>query len=259
MLFEADEIQRSGIPLDEQRAKLRGLQDRFLSSSNKTQQDITKFEKESREGYPAYLQSIASAGAGFSQNLVIVKELTEQQKQQQQLADSISNTIGTGMTSAFDALIKGSQDFGESLRQIASGVLIDIAKQLIQILIIEQAISAIRNLLNPAAGAGSFLPNVKFNPAAFSGINLRANGGSVMAGQGYLVGERGPELFMPGRSGGIAPAGGFGSGVQVGSVNITVQNTGENLSPGAQKQIASQVQGIVMATLVNQKRSGGIL
>jgi phage-related minor tail protein len=79
-----------------------------------------------------------------------------------------------------------------------------------------------------------------------------------MAGQGYLVGEKGPELFMPGRSGGIAPAGTFG-GVSVGSVNITVQNTGENLSPAAQKQIASQVQGIVMATLVNQKRSGGIL
>jgi phage-related minor tail protein len=84
-------------------------------------------------------------------------------------------------------------------------------------------------------------------------------GGSVSAGQPYLVGERGPELFMPGRSGGIAPAGSFGGGVQVGAVNITVQNTGENLSPAAQKQIASQVQGIVMATLVNQKRSGGIL
>ena len=90
-------------------------------------------------------------------------------------------------------------------------------------------------------------------------LGARANGGSVMAGQGYLVGERGPELFMPGRSGGIAPTGSFGGGVQVGAVNITVQNTGENLSPAAQKQIASQVQGIVMATLVNQKRSGGIL
>ena len=91
---------------------------------------------------------------------------------------------------------------------------------------------------------------------AFEGSNKTAYD---PVGQGYLVGERGPELFMPGRSGGIAPTGSFGGGVQVGAVNITVQNTGENLSPAAQKQIASQVQGIVMATLVNQKRSGGIL
>jgi hypothetical protein len=48
-------------------------------------------------------------------------------------------------------------------------------------------------------------------------------------------------------------------GVQVGSINITVENTGEQLSPAAQKQIANQVQGIVMSTLVNERRSGGLL
>jgi hypothetical protein len=45
----------------------------------------------------------------------------------------------------------------------------------------------------------------------------------------------------------------------VGEINIAVQNSGDNLSPEAQKRIASQVQGIVLTTLVNQKRSGGIL
>ena len=112
------------------------------------------------------------------------------------------------------------------------------------------------------AGPVQFPGSTSVNPTAAFGLpNLmkRAGGGSVTAGQPYLVGERGPELFMPGRSGGIAPTSSFGGGVQVGSVNITVQNTGENLSPAAQKQIANQVQGIVMSTLVNQKRSGGIL
>lgn len=33
----------------------------------------------------------------------------------------------------------------------------------------------------------------------------RAIGGPVTAGQAYIVGERGPELFVPGRSGGIIP------------------------------------------------------
>lgn len=38
----------------------------------------------------------------------------------------------------------------------------------------------------------------------------RAAGGPVMAGRPYLVGERGPELFVPGASGSIVPGGGGG-------------------------------------------------
>jgi len=65
-------------------------------------------------------------------------------------------------------------------------------------------------------------------------------------------------MFVPGANGNIVPNNAMG-GVQVGSINITVENTGEQLSPAAQKQIANQVQGIVMSTLVNERRSGGLL
>ncbi len=42
----------------------------------------------------------------------------------------------------------------------------------------------------------------------------RASGGDVLGGRAYLVGEKGPELFMPGRSGTVIPNDGLG-GVQV--------------------------------------------
>lgn len=48
----------------------------------------------------------------------------------------------------------------------------------------------------------------------------RAEGGPVLANNSYLVGERGPEIFTPNRSGGITPNHQLGGG---GSVNITVQ------------------------------------
>ena len=102
-----------------------------------------------------------------------------------------------------------------------------------------------------AFGKGSLLP-------ASEALLGRANGGAVSAGRPYMVGERGPELFIPGANGNIVPNDAMG-GVQVGSINITVENTGEQLSPAAQKQIANQVQGIVMSTLVNERRSGGVL
>lgn len=50
-------------------------------------------------------------------------------------------------------------------------------------------------------------------------VDMRANGGTVSANSPYLVGERGPELFVPGRSGAVIPnntMGGMG-----GVTNIT--------------------------------------
>lgn len=50
-------------------------------------------------------------------------------------------------------------------------------------------------------------------------IDFRAAGGPVSAGQGYIVGERGPELFVPQQSGNIVPN---GAGGQQGDVHIHV-------------------------------------
>jgi hypothetical protein len=47
----------------------------------------------------------------------------------------------------------------------------------------------------------------------FSGF--RANGGPVMSGSSYIVGEQGPELFTPGTSGNITPNGGGGANITV--------------------------------------------
>jgi tape measure domain-containing protein len=186
-------------------------------------------------------------------------------QQQLQLADSIANTIGQGIASAFDGLITGSENWGQSLQKIASGVLTDIANQLIRIFIIEQAVNAIKSFLTPFSpatpfGAGGGMVGKFGTLGPNYGIPQRAMGGPVTAGQSYIVGERGPELFTPGIGGRISPNGGSsGNSVKVDSINITVENTGDQLSPAAQKQIAGQIRGIVLATLVDQRRGGGVL
>lgn len=64
----------------------------------------------------------------------------------------------------------------------------------------------------------------------------RAMGGPVSAGGSYLVGERGPELFMPGSSGMIIPNGGLGGG----NVTVVIQNP---VSSG--EQIANELAAYV--------------
>jgi hypothetical protein len=53
------------------------------------------------------------------------------------------------------------------------------------------------------------------------GYSARATGGPVNAGQPYLVGERGPELFVPGASGSIVPNGAVGGGATTIQIYVT--------------------------------------
>jgi hypothetical protein len=57
------------------------------------------------------------------------------------------------------------------------------------------------------------------NTFDFSGLQFRANGGPVMSGGSYIVGERGPELFTPSTSGNITPNGAMGGGANI-TVNV---------------------------------------
>ena len=59
-----------------------------------------------------------------------------------------------------------------------------------------------------------------YDALTLSGISgARANGGPVMGGGTYLVGERGPELFTPGSSGSITPNGAMGGNTITVNVN----------------------------------------
>jgi tape measure domain-containing protein len=183
---------------------------------------------------------------------------------QLQLADGIANTLGQGITSAFDALIGGSESWGDSLRQIASGVLIDIAKQLLQIFVIEQAINAIRGILTPFSAAtpigagggqvgrfGTLGPNF--------GIPQRANGGSVSRNSPYIVGERGPELFVPGRSGTIVPNDKMGGDNVSVVVNVDAKGTSVQGNDQQGNQLGRAISAAVQQELIKQKRPGGLL
>jgi tape measure domain-containing protein len=219
-------------------------------------------EAEAKVTLPTIVERIADMAAGYGKALDFTVQLTEQQKQQKAVADGLAGTIGEGLTSSFNALIQGSEDFGTSLRRIASGVLIDIANQLLRVFVIQKAINALSGLFGgvTGGGGGGFAPGVGFNPNVFSMPSLlgRAKGGSVMAGQPYIVGERGPELFMPGRSGGIARTGSFGGAVSV-VVNVDAGGTSvEGNEPNA-NQLGRIVGAAVQAEIVKQQRPGGLL
>lgn len=172
------------------------------------------------------------------------KELQEAQKaaaaEMDQLYKSIGDSIQTGIVDSLTAAVEGTK----SLAEVASDTLRSLANILLKF-----------GLQTALGSLGGGDPNSIFTKLFGGGM---ASGGTVKGGTSYLVGERGPELFTPGRSGSIAPNNAMG-GVNVGTININVENTGDQLNPKAQKQIAGQVQSIVLSTLANERRSGGML
>ena len=235
--------------------------------------DITAFQKQAIDSYPGYIAGIMSAASGYSAVLEYSKQLTVEQQKQKELADGVANTVGQGMTSAFDALIAGSENFGASLRNIASGVLKDIAMQLLRIFVINQAINAISNLFGPKTPAGAGFGG--FNVSSFSMDSLssglsgvtnfssvfkpKALGGSVSAGSSYMVGERGPELFTPKHGGSIIPNNALGGGSTNVVVNVDASGSSVQGDQAQGKQLGVAISAAVQAELVKQQRPGGLL
>lgn len=77
--------------------------------------------------------------------------------------------------------------------------------------------SEIRSALSPAFSALNPLSNVRLP-------GFRADGGPVSAGRPYIVGERGPELIVPRRSGTVIPNEMLGAGAGGDRYEITIVN-----------------------------------
>lgn len=153
------------------------------------------------------------------------------------LASGVDRAGRTIESALAKALTRGSLGF-EDLRKVALAVLGDIAAAAVT--------SGIGALLGGQSGGGggggSLLSSVA---GLFSGAPARATGGPVSPARPYLVGERGPELFVPTASGSVVAAG--ASGTREVRVSITVQ--GGDDAPRALAASSRQVARAVKAAL----------
>ncbi|MFK3891156.1 tail tape measure protein [Sphingomonas sp. NPDC079357] len=108
----------------------------------------------------------------------------------------------------------------------------------------EIAAAALRDGVSSVLGGGGGLTRVL---GGLLGLPGRATGGPVSPGRAYLVGERGPEVFVPTTSGQVAvPAGGGARDVRIA---ITI-NAGGAGAPEAMARSSRQVARAVRAALM---------
>ena len=114
----------------------------------------------------------------------------------------------------------------------------------------EIASASLRALFNPTVGGGlgsGLLSGLSSLVAGLMGAPGRATGGPVAAGRAYVVGERGPELFVPGGGGRIEPVRAGRGDVRV-SISVQTPAAGD---PQVMRQSSRQLARAVRQALRN--------
>lgn len=174
-------------------------------------------------------------------------ELVDLKTDTAEVADTFMETMAPAIASLAHAF---TTDFVNSLMEgkDALGAFKDFAKNIVaQIIATFLQMAIVNNILNS-------IFQLHGTPNAFPTLPARAGGGSVNSRQPYLVGERGPELFVP-HSGGVIrnnSNSGGGGGDQPIVVNQTI-----NLSAGVVGTVRSEVQK--MLPQIGEVAKAGVL
>ena len=171
---------------------------------------------------------------------LLIKRNAEKAKELNNAFKKIGEDIGSGITDALVGAIEGTRTLGEAARSILN----DLASSLLRL-----GINAALTGLFGGTKVGNFL-----------GF---ANGGRPPVGRASIVGEKGPELFIPKTSGTIIPnnqIGGAGGGI-VNNINVNVSAEGmqSNANEDRGKELGVALASAIQSELIKQKRPGGLL
>ena len=179
--------------------------------------------------------------------------------------DALSKSIGASFSESFKGIVRGSMTVQDALRNLfqrTADHFIDMAAQILA----AQVRSGIMGLFS-----GMFSSGNNFTRSAVSATPTltpqqqvsrftfgRAEGGPVMKGSSYIVGERGPEMFSPGVSGMITPNHALGGST---NVVVNVDASGSSIEGDEQqgRELGRLISVAVQSELLQQKRPGGLL
>ena len=153
--------------------------------------------------------------------------------------ERIRQSIASGVSDNLTAAILQTKSLGDAAKAILS----DIANTLVKL------------------GINTILGGIA--PGIFGSLPMlspKANGGPVKKGGNFLVGEKGPELFVPKRSGTIIPndklAGGGSTNI---SVNVDASGSSVQGNNESGKELGRVISAAIQSELIKQRRPGGLL
>jgi hypothetical protein len=192
-------------------------------------------EKKAEEDFMAWMEEMRE---GELQQYLKMQDLKDERiREANDKLKDYADQLGMAFGNAFENAILTGKRLSDTLRDLAQDILRLVMRQ---------------TITNPIADAISGAIMGSFNGA-------RADGGPVTGGGTYMVGERGPELFVPNTSGMIVPY----EALQGGGGGVTVQQT-INVTTGVQQTVRAeilslmpQISNAAKAAVADAKLRGG--
>lgn len=145
-----------------------------------------------------HLEGLAATKEALKANVKEAEKQLERQKKMEELVGSVAQRVGTAIedsiVSAIDAAVDGTKDLGQALQEIASSLLKDVGRMLLR------------------TGINSLMPTF-------------AAGGRPEVGRASIVGENGPELFIPDTAGRVDGSEAFNAARQAMTTSSAVQSS----------------------------------
>jgi len=203
-----------------------------------------------RAEFDIRIQGLQDQLALYERLLPQLDAVEQAQLRQNQLMERYSflaNELSTAMSTAVQAVVTGTGTVEEAFATMFQNIgraFIDMATQMLAQKLFMTVLGALGggSSTGLSIGPGSFDLNSNF---------FRANGGPVNANQPYIVGERGPELFVPFQRGDVVSngelrAGGASSAMmfrETGSAQLPFTRSTESISQATQTAQAMQAAG----------------
>ena len=223
-------------------------EDALQQAIHNFRQEIFKIDKEIAD---QRADEIAKAAEGFEAQMAHQDELRQAIAEQKSQYEELNTTFRNGIVDSILAAVEGTKSLSESL--------VGVLKQMARLILQQQLLNALSGF-NIFGGGGSGAGGGFGVTPATSGFDFSgafANGGRPAVGKAALVGERGPELFVPDRAGTIIPNHALGGA----NVTVNVDASGSSVEGDADQasQLGKAIGIAVQAELIKQKRPGGLL
>jgi hypothetical protein len=172
----------------------------------------------------------------------------------------LQNTVQTFSDNAASAMAEFTMTGKMDFKSMVNSMIKDLLTLFYKMTIFQPIANAFKGFLGGTGGEGGGLGSLFSGFGDWLGSFFKANGGPVMSNSPYIVGERGPELFVPGGSGTIIPNKNMGMG---GGESIVINQT-INVSTGVQATVRAEIQSLMpqiatatKSAVLEARRRGG--
>jgi hypothetical protein len=231
----------------------------------KEQLDLLKQQRGVIEGRAA-----AGPGEGLTDRQLLETAIADVRGQLNELINpanqvvAAADAIGTAFADSFKGIISGAMTAQQALASFFQSVadsFLDMAAQIIAKWIQMTILNTVLSLFPGGGGGGGGttlnMPNGIGD--SYKGLMNFADGGNPPVNRPSIVGEKGPELFVPRSSGTIIPNNKLGMGDANIVVNVDASGSKAEGDAGQANKLGEAIGLAVKQELIKQKRPGGLL